>query len=33
MRVVIQRVKNASVQVESKTTGSIEYGLIVFLGI
>ncbi len=33
MRVVIQRVKNASVQVESKTTGSIEYGLLVFLGI
>ena len=33
MRVVIQRVKNASVQVESKITGSIEYGLLVFLGI
>ena len=33
MRVVIQRVKDASVKVEDKITGAIEFGLLVFLGI
>lgn len=33
MRAVIQRVKSASVQVDGKTTGRIEKGLLVFLGI
>ena len=33
MRVVIQRVSNASVEVDQKTTGKIEKGLLVLLGI
>ncbi len=33
MRAVIQRVKNASVKVNSETVGSIGTGLLVFLGI
>ena len=33
MRVVIQRVSNASVEVDQKITGKIEEGLLVFLGI
>ena len=33
MRVVIQRVKNAQVAIENKTVGSIDQGLVVFLGI
>ena len=33
MRVVLQRVKCASVKVEGKTTGAIEEGLMVLLGI
>lgn len=33
MRVVIQRVKNAQVEVNGKITGSINLGLLVFLGI
>ncbi|MDB9836228.1 MAG: D-tyrosyl-tRNA(Tyr) deacylase [Candidatus Arcticimaribacter sp.] len=33
MRVVIQRVKNAQVDVENKTVGSIDQGLVVLLGI
>ena len=33
MRVVIQRVKNSQVAIENKTVGSIDQGLVVFLGI
>ena len=33
MRVVIQRVKNAQVDIEGKTVGSIDQGLVVLLGI
>ena len=33
MRVVIQRVKKAEVDVEGKTVGSIDQGLVVLLGI
>ncbi|MBS4043231.1 MAG: D-tyrosyl-tRNA(Tyr) deacylase [Chitinophagaceae bacterium] len=33
MRVVIQRVKEASVKVDDKITGAIDFGLLVFLGI
>ncbi len=33
MRAVVQRVKRASVKVEESVTGSIEKGLLVFLGI
>ncbi len=33
MRIVIQRVKEASVVVEGKTTGSINQGLLVLLGV
>lgn len=33
MRAVVQRVKRASVKVEERVTGSIEKGLLVFLGI
>ena len=33
MRVVIQRVKNAKVEVNQKNVGSIKQGLLVFLGI
>lgn len=33
MRAVIQRVKKASVEVEGNTVGSIEEGLLVFLGV
>lgn len=33
MRALIQRVKNASVQVEGNTVGKIDQGLLVFLGI
>lgn len=33
MRAVVQRVKNAKVEVDSKITGEIDSGLLVFLGI
>ena len=33
MRVVIQRVKNAKVEVNQKNVGSIKQGLLVFIGI
>ena len=33
MRVVIQRVKKAQVDIEGKTVGSIDQGLVVLLGI
>ncbi len=33
MRAVVQRVRHASVKVEERVTGSIEKGLLVFLGI
>lgn len=33
MRLVLQRVKNASVEVEKKVVGKIETGLLVFVGI
>ena len=33
MRVVIQRVKNGSVRVEDKITGSIGIGLLILVGI
>ncbi|MCF0261367.1 MAG: D-tyrosyl-tRNA(Tyr) deacylase [Sphaerochaetaceae bacterium] len=33
MRAVIQRVRNASVTVDSKVTGSIEHGLLIYLGV
>lgn len=33
MRAVVQRVKNASVSVDSKVVGSIDCGLLIFLGI
>lgn len=33
MRIVLQRVKNASVEVDSKIVGSINKGLLIYLGI
>ena len=33
MRVVIQRVKNASVRVEEQVVGAIDHGLLLLLGI
>ena len=33
MRAVIQRVKKASVQVESKVVGQIDKGMLIFIGI
>nr|WP_300005724.1 D-aminoacyl-tRNA deacylase [Tissierella sp.] len=33
MRAIVQRVKNSSVEVDGKTVGKIETGLLVFLGI
>lgn len=33
MRAVVQRVSNASVQVDSEATGSIDHGLLVYIGI
>ena len=33
MRLVVQRVKKASVAIENKTVGSIDQGLLVFLGV
>ncbi len=33
MRIVIQRVKNASVRVDGNVSGSIEYGLLLLVGI
>ena len=33
MRAIVQRVKNASVQVEEKCVGAIDGGLLVFLGV
>lgn len=33
MKAVIQRVKNASVTVEGKITGKIDYGLLIYLGV
>jgi len=33
MRIVIQRVKNASVSVDGEVTGKIDYGLLILLGI
>ncbi len=33
MRVVIQRVQDASVKVDNKITGAIQHGLLIFLGI
>lgn len=33
MRLIIQRVKNASVEVDNKTVGEIEKGLLIFVGI
>ncbi|GAB6090839.1 D-aminoacyl-tRNA deacylase [Spirochaeta dissipatitropha] len=33
MRAVVQRVRYASVQVDSETTGSIDHGLLVYIGI
>jgi D-aminoacyl-tRNA deacylase len=33
MRIVVQRVNSASVQIEGKTVGSIEQGLLILLGI
>lgn len=33
MRVVIQRVKEASVKIDDKITGAIQHGLLIFLGI
>ncbi len=33
MRVVIQRVKEASVKIDNKITGAIQHGLLIFLGI
>lgn len=33
MRAVVQRVKRASVEVDNKTVGAIETGLLVFLGV
>lgn len=33
MRVVLQRVKNASVEIENQVTGKIGVGLLVFLGV
>jgi D-tyrosyl-tRNA(Tyr) deacylase len=32
MRVLLQRVKNASVMVDSKTVGAIDHGLLLFVG-
>ena len=32
MKIVLQRVKKASVEVEGKTVGAIEHGLLVFIG-
>lgn len=33
MKIVVQRVKNASVKVNGKVTGSIEFGLLLLIGI
>jgi len=33
MKVVIQRVKNANVEISKKIVGSIDKGLVIFLGI
>ncbi|MCF8415881.1 MAG: D-tyrosyl-tRNA(Tyr) deacylase [Crocinitomicaceae bacterium] len=33
MRIVVQRVKSASVQIEGKTVGSIDQGLLILMGI
>jgi D-aminoacyl-tRNA deacylase len=33
MRAVVQRVQNAMVEVEGRTTGSIQHGLLVYLGV
>lgn len=33
MRVILQRVKNASVTVENKITGKIDYGLLLLVGV
>ena len=33
MRLVVQRVKNATVQVDNQTVGAINKGLLVFLGV
>ncbi len=33
MRAVVQRIKKGSVSIDQKITGSIEYGLLVYLGV
>ena len=33
MRAVVQRVKNARVEVEGETIGAVDHGLLVFLGV